>query len=489
MPNFVSGQSNNYWTRSFNEESSLLSGAVVGGGAGPSAIYYNPASISEITESKFSVNVSLFTIDMQGANNVLGENVDLGSTRVKIEPRFISYMIQPKKHPDWSLELAFLNNENFSAANSQSVDKQMDILTHLPGTERYYAFFQYSNSYRDDWFGIGSSWKLSPSFYIGASMFVSVRSLEYKYLLNIEAFPLDSVFIEGEYVPFYSASYHEMDYLKCNDYRLLWKAGLLYKRERYSLGLNLTTPSVGGIYSDGKQTSREAKQSNITDPESGEPLPNFILADYEEDKDVLVNAKSPFSFAAGFRYEFLKRATVLYLTAEYFGGLDPYRYAEADENPNLMAGSLFQNIDHTEWLTFVSGAKPVLNAAAGYEWLVKENFLIRAGFRTDFNYQKNFDFEPYTENKLIKGLRFDLYHITGGSSWRIKGQDIMIGLQYTIGRENNQQQFVNLSDPVEFNTTEKVALQGTKQNTMDSHIDAISIYFGATFNFGNTKKK
>jgi hypothetical protein len=39
------GQSHHYWTRSFNEESSLLSGAVVGGGSGPSAIYYNPASI------------------------------------------------------------------------------------------------------------------------------------------------------------------------------------------------------------------------------------------------------------------------------------------------------------------------------------------------------------------------------------------------------------------------------------------------------------
>lgn len=51
FPLLSSGQSHNHWTRNFNEESSLLSGAVVGGGAGPSAIYYNPASIAEITES------------------------------------------------------------------------------------------------------------------------------------------------------------------------------------------------------------------------------------------------------------------------------------------------------------------------------------------------------------------------------------------------------------------------------------------------------
>ncbi|MEE4258080.1 MAG: hypothetical protein V2I47_13665, partial [Bacteroidales bacterium] len=42
----LNAQSYNHWARSFNEESSLLAGAVVGGGAGPSAIYYNPAGIS-----------------------------------------------------------------------------------------------------------------------------------------------------------------------------------------------------------------------------------------------------------------------------------------------------------------------------------------------------------------------------------------------------------------------------------------------------------
>ena len=63
LPLFSVGQSHNHWTQSFNEESSLLSGAVVGGGAGPAAIYYNPASIAEITESKFSLHASLFSFN------------------------------------------------------------------------------------------------------------------------------------------------------------------------------------------------------------------------------------------------------------------------------------------------------------------------------------------------------------------------------------------------------------------------------------------
>ena len=81
-------------------------------------------------------------------------------------------------------------------------------------------------------------------------------------------------------------------------------------------------------------------------------------------------------------------------------------------------------------------------------------------------------------------MDLDNYHITGGLSWRIKGQDIMTGFQYTIGREKNQKQIVNLSDPVEFNTTEMAPLQGTRQNSMNTFFNSISFYFGATFNFG-----
>jgi len=486
-PLISKAQSHNHWTRSFNEESSLLSGAVVGGGSGPAAIFYNPASIAEITESKFSLHASLFSFNFLTVKNALGEGVDLDYVRGEIEPRFLSYMVKPKKHPEWSLEFAFLNNENYRMDITQSVDQNLDILTNLPGEERYYAYFQYRNIYRDDWFGFGGSWKMNPHLFIGASMFLSVKTMEYSFGIDIEAFPLDSVFIDDEYIPFYSANYQEMEYAKYNDYRLLWKFGLLYKKERFSVGFNITTPSVGGIYSDGKKVTRKEKQSNITFPETGESIPDYVLTDYSEKKDVFVNSKSPLSIAAGFTYYIPEKTQVLYTTVEYFAGIDPYRIVQANENPALAAGSVFQDINYNEWLTFVSGAKPVLNAAVGYRWRVKQDLLLMAGFRTDFNYRKNYDYNPYAQNKSMKGMYLDLYHLTSGLSWRIKGQDLMTGLQYTVGREKNQEQFINLSDPVEFNTTEMGPLQGTRQSTMDILFNSLSIYFGATFNFGGGK--
>ncbi|NTV84299.1 MAG: hypothetical protein HGA23_08380, partial [Bacteroidales bacterium] len=247
-------QTHNYWTRSFNEESSLLSGAVVGGGSGPSAIYYNPASISEVKASKFSLNASLFSFDFVNIKNALGDDINVKMSRASVEPRFISYMIKSRRFKNWSFEIAILNNENTKAVISESVDRQIDVLTGIPGDERYFAIYQFSSQFRDDWIGMGGSVRLNEKLSAGVSMFVTIKSLSYSESLDIEAYSLnDSIYVDGNYIPFYVASSEYSEYLKFNDYRLTWKAGFLYRTDHYSFGLNLTTPSLGGIYSDGKR--------------------------------------------------------------------------------------------------------------------------------------------------------------------------------------------------------------------------------------------
>ncbi len=94
------------------------------------------------------------------------------------------------------------------------------------------------------------------------------------------------------------------------------------------------------------------------------------------------------------------------------------------------------------------------------------------------------NYNPYVEGKKIKGLDLDIYHVTGGLILTIMGQDLITGLQYSVGRQRNQKQFANLSDPVEYNIEEGAALQGSQQNTMNTIYNSLSVYFGATFNFG-----
>ena len=489
LPLCGASQSHNYWSRSFNEESSLLSGAVVGGGAGPSAIFYNPASISEITMSKFSLHASLFSFDVFSSKNALGTGIDLNSSTLTIQPRFLSYMIKPKKHPEWSFEVAILNNENYQVDLMKNVDYTADILLNLPGQERYYALMQYMNHYRDDWVGVGGSWKINENFYIGASMFVSVRSLEYRFVIDIESFPIgDSIVMNGEIVPFYSANYQFEEYLKFSNYRLLGKAGMMYRKNNLSLGLALTTPSVG-VYSDGKKVARKLKQSNITNPASGEPIPDYVIADYKEKNDVQADLKNPFSYAIGVTYAFPERNTTFYYTMEYFNELDPYRMVEASESSTIAGGSVLENIDFNNWLSFTSGARPVFNIAIGNRSELRENLMLMTGFRTDFNYRKDIEHPSFNVDHNIRSLDIDIYHLSGGLTLNILGQDLIAGLQYSFGLSKNQTQIINLTDPVEYNFEEQAALQGTRQNNMKSIHNSVSLYFGATFNFGGDKKE
>ena len=157
---------------------------------------------------------------------------------------------------------------------------------------------------------------------------------------------------------------------------------------------------------------------------------------------------------------------------------------ETNESNNLAIGTIFEDIDNNEWLTFINGANPVINVSVGYRWIINETLMILSGFRTDFSHKKNFDFNPYAEEKTIKNFVMDKYHLTSGLTLRFLGHDFITGLQYTLGYEKGQKQFVNLSDPVEFNYEELRALQGTRTNSMKTVLNAVSLYFGATINFG-----
>jgi hypothetical protein len=487
-PRFVSSQSTNYWTRSFNEESSLLSGAVVGGGSGPTAIYYNPASISEVKASKLSLNASLFSFDMITLKNGLGTGIDINSTKFNIEPRFLSYMIKSKRFDKWSFEIAILNNENGKFLLTESVDDKMDILKGIPGDERYFAFYKFSKQFRDDWGGFGASVRISERLTAGVSMFITVKSLEFEHSLEINAYPLEDSIPENNLAePLYVASYGSSNYLKFNDYRLTWKIGFLYQKDNYSFGMNITTPSLGGIYSDGKRDYRKEQQTNITSPESGEPLPDYVIADYQEKENVSVNYKTPFSLAAGFTYYRPDKEQIFYISAEYFSRIEPYRWVEAEESAHIGSTGFISSSLLSEWLTYINGAKALFNAAFGISWKLKQDLQLLGGFRTDFSNKINLDYRNFEDFQKLPTIQTNLYHVTCGLSWNILGQDLITGLQYTLGYNKNLKQLANLSDPVEFNTAEMAALQGTRTYEMDQVFHSISLYLGASFNFGEDK--
>jgi len=64
----LKAQNTGYWATQLNEESFMLAGPVVGGGAGVGSIYYSPALISDNNKSNLSLNVSLFSVEQVMGN-------------------------------------------------------------------------------------------------------------------------------------------------------------------------------------------------------------------------------------------------------------------------------------------------------------------------------------------------------------------------------------------------------------------------------------
>jgi len=481
----VQGQSYSYWTQNFNEESSLLSGAVVGGGSGPSAIYFNPAAIAAGGKTMFSINASLFSLEFYSMKNALGNGIDLNSSKFIIQPRFISFLVQPKWNENISMEVAIFNNASYDLTLDNTEDRLTDIIPSLPGDERYYATFRYWNKYRDDWLGIGGAWRASPKILLGISWFGTIKSLKYEKDVDIEAMPLvDTVFAEGEPIPFYSASWQSYEALRFNDYRMLIKFGMLYTGSRLSIGLTLKTPSMY-VYADGKRNTRKAKQSNIMDENRDDFMQDYIISDSQEKKTISTNYKDPLSLALGFMLNNHDESSTGFLTFEYFSRINPYKMISVPVNPNMTTEGIFETMDNKEWLSYAHAAKPVMNIAIGYRKKIAENLVFLTGFKTDINSRKGVDYKSYSGYNTLKALDLNVYHLSAGLRLNIRGHELVTGLNYGFGHEKGRKQFLNLSDPVEYNPEESRALQGTRQNTMTVTHNSISLYFGANLRFLN----
>lgn len=460
----------------------MLAGAVVGGESGAAAIYYNPANISEITESRFSLSLSLFSVDTYKIKNALGDGIDLSRTKFTAQPRFISYLIKMKKQEKISMEIAFMNVANSDLRLTHAEDKEIDILKYMPGNERYFGSYNQENIYRDDYFGAGISYRISDKFIMGTSMFVSVKTVHTYRNLEIEAGPLqDTVIINGNPEPAYSASFEYLNDVRFQNYSMIWKLGFRYKINYVSLGLNFSIPSIN-LFTGGKFMRYKQQRSNISDPDGQGFLPDYIIVDQQEKNDFKVKFKTPFSVAAGATFRSpADPDKSFFITAEYFARLPQYTIVDSRDYAYAIptyASSLSPDI-----FDYSYAARDVLNVAIAYRWRISEKLLLLSGFKTDFNFLKGVEME----NNRLDNFHLNLYHLTSGLRFKIKKNVIIFGLQYSYSSNSGQRQIVNLKDPVEYNKQENMPLVGNRSNSMKVNYNGLSFFIGATLNFAGDK--
>ena len=478
---------NHYWSQSYNSISSLLSGAVVAGDAGPSSIYYNPATISELTNgTNISVAASFLTLNYYSYTNAIGDGLGLSTTNFYVQPQFFSMSFNS---PDRKLSVGVATftriRERLSFNYGNSIYGTFTNVTN--GRQRLTTTYKYRNDYDDSWLGIGGAYSFANNFSVGVSLLFSASTLTYHHeltaLLNSAN---DTVGGLPEGRPYLVAENDDIEEVLFTNIRFVSKIGISYKPGRWSFGLNITTPGLN-IFTTGRLAERRQKELYGSDG-SLEPLTNYLIYDVQEGSDIKANYKLPFSVAFGLIYDFESRVQRFYATIEYFAGLKPYKMIEAPVNEEITSKPVFDELENKDWLSFAYGATPVLNLALGYQWFIKKDLLLMMGIRTDFNNIDNLDLGELSSYNTIKTGKYDIYHATGGVQFNFKKHLLVAGTQLSFGYKLNQKQIANFDDLSEINLDDQLPLFGEPKNIMDTYYFSISLFLGATLNFQKKDK-
>jgi hypothetical protein len=468
LPFTMMSQPANYWTNTFNTEASLLSGAVVGGNAEITAIYYNPAGISDVKTSRIELNASLFSLEQSTYKNPLGKGTKIDNLNFRFYPRFVSYLYPSNKDTSFTIQFAVFNRnhkqidlyDRIKISNSGLIFKNLE--------EEYTGRFSLKSKYDDYWGSIGISKRINENLSVGISLNVSVQSFSYFRWAVANAIPTS---FPEDTLTIISANWSVYERQKAYNWRFIGKIGILYKKNNWSLGANLSLPSLR-LFGNA-DVDKSVSQSNIF--YNDEKLPDYYKNEYAQ--KVYFKMQDPLSLSVGIMLKEPHTKSDYFLTLEYFYKIDNYHNIDATRttNKNSKTTSVFTSYEF--------GNRGVLNIALGYKKMLSESLGILAGFRTDLNpYKIGYKTDIWGSNSY-ENLNNNLYHLTGGLKFDYKKSSFIVGLQYSYGFKKNQSEFVNFSEPNAYNPETGLALQGIKNNNSKYSENVLGFYLGFSVSF------
>ena len=467
-------QGGRYWDQNLNSEAALLSGAVVAGESGIAAIYYNPATISQMTKNNLSLSANLFSVYYFKADDALGKDFPADRLQLSIYPRIITLTLNPKKRPDLTIEMAYFTKTNEYQQINRGISLSDDIISSNPGEESYTGEYYLRSKFQDYYGGAGFGYKLSNSLAVGFSGLISYKDDQYYNLITASAFTPPDDSNTPQYLS--DSRYH----LKFNmyDVRLVTKLGLHLKQDLWSFGANISFPSIK-IFGNGTVV-KQIEYSNIHKEPGNTEGSNTYYAGRQ--KKCPAHFKDPLSVAAGANFYSSTGKSILLFTAEYFFGLPTYDYIEAGNDPGE-DGYNFSPVEAGEWLSFTTQQNPVFNAGVAFKKIVNSDLMLSGGFRTDFNNMISEEKPGFMEFNSKTSYSFNVYHLNYGLGYNFKRGSITLGMQFSYGQEKNQQQIVNFTEPVEYISETVMPLTGPLNSQVLVRYFDVSVYLGFLFNF------
>jgi hypothetical protein len=391
------------------------------------------------------------------------------------------------KSKRFGLQVAVLSPISEDIDYSITHRDSLDIVNRTVGDETYEGRLDYHRKYSENLFGIGSSFKQSDRFSVGASLFVSAKFLKYSRQQTATANQEgDTVDVGGTSEPRYisqSSLEEQMDYWNIS---LIFKVGAIYRfyHNRISLGLNVTLPNIP--LAGNADIRKGYLRSNVYDDSAGTFTSNENSVDLEKDNTPL-RIKAPFSVALGAQYISRNEKTILLLTVEYFHKVDTYKSVDSSIQAAWLPAYISEDLNGDSHMAYTSHAKPIVNAGVGIKQEISQLVTYMGGFRTDFSATFDDSERALSSPNQMQKVPINKYHFTSGVAFNIKRIDVVAGVQYSFGRHSNQPQGVNFYDPQEYIPETDQSLEGTRTNTAKIQLDEFSLFLGIDINLEKKK--
>jgi len=449
-----------------NTSSSLLGGAVVGGGAEDVAIFYNPAAIEVVAQKQIAFNASVLNFNFYNYNNALSPGQSLDYLEWAVKPRFLSYQFKVKSNPKFNFQITiFSRNEQLTELWDYA-----EVIVENPATKEefnYTASYDMDRRYTDYWMGGAVSYKFTPKFSIGMTLFGSAKSLRYYQSSVIDLDPINNTISKNQ-----SWSSIERQYFYAVS--LIPKIGFLYKSNQVGYGINITVPSMR-LWGDG-YNKRSLQYSNIT--HEGQRKDDFLQSEYNN--YIVANIKEPLAISAGITFHSRNNRSKLFFSGEYFAPIKTYKILD---NTKISAWGQDEYQPGSDFLSYKYGAREVVNFAIGFRHEVNERFSFLSGVKTNFSSYNPIDDATWENINEYVIMTPSLYHISLGAQFRLKGNTIILGTEYSYGRKDNAMQMANYGYPGVFDEYERIALQNYPTETMNYSSQSIGFYLGYSLDF------
>jgi len=342
----------------------------------------------------------------------VGVDADLNDLTLDLAPGYVAGILPFRFLRNHVLAYSFFTRYLFKARlGGAAVGRLEEIVPPLSGD--FFAEADLIRELNESWGGLSWSFPLSSDIGFGVSLFGAYRSQKGSSRVQAQVLP-DLAGLSLDLTQSSFSYWH---------FRLLAKAGVTFDWLGTSVGLTVTTPSLG-LFGDGRVLFNNTRTADDT----------VFVADYQE--GLSPDYRSPFSVAVGGARRW--RATTLHVTAEWFARVDEYSVLD----PQDFVG---QTTGDTIPLLLTQALDPVVNFGVGLQQDFQAHLTGYLSFRTDYSARKP------EQSSDISAATWNIYYVTVGGAFRIGTADLTLGLAFGWGGRSGQEvgEFPIEDDPVE----------------------------------------